>query len=439
MEEIQARTRPASAVSPWTGAVGLLALLAVILPLKTLAAADPVGAALALMAAMTLPMAGLELFRLRSYRAPSAGLRFLDDPAPRDPGRVGYKLAGYFAALGALWLMYGVLPIYADGRDFGSFQHLFSNFRKLVERSWGWIVLAPVPYFAWLDRRMKEPRDGYWHAGRFVLLEWQGVDRKGVAHFARSWLIKGVFLPLMTGQLVNMMEWYGAHHEALTTFSAFYNFFYEFVWLLDLAVCALGYVFTVRILDSHIRSAEPVFLGWFAALVCYPPFWQKVTYDFLKYGDGYGWGTWLREDPEKFAYIYPVWGSMIVAVMVVYILAEYSFGLRFSNLTNRGIVTSGPYRFCKHPSYLAKNLSWWLISVPFVPHEGAWAAFVHSVLLLCVNGIYFLRARTEERHLSADPAYVEYALWMNENGWLAPLGRVLPFLRYRAPGPVSEG
>jgi hypothetical protein len=52
-----------------------------------------------------------------------------------------------------------------------------------------------------------------------------------------------------------------------------------------------------------------------------------------------------------------------------------------------------------------------------------------------VSTIYFLRAKTEERHLSKDPAYVEYALWMDEHGWLRFLNRV-PLVRgmmYKAP------
>jgi hypothetical protein len=57
----------------------------------------------------------------------------------------------------------------------------------------------------------------------------------------------------------------------------------------------------------------------------------------------------------------------------------------------------------------------------------------HCALLLMLNGVYFLRARTEERHLSRDPEYVAYALWIDAHGLLAGLGRVLPWLRYRAP------
>jgi hypothetical protein len=46
-----------------------------------------------------------------------------------------------------------------------------------------------------------------------------------------------------------------------------------------------------------------------------------------------------------------------------------------------------------------------------------------SVLLLFVNGIYVLRAVTEERHLSRDPVYRSYAAWMSQHSLI---GRLKP-------------
>jgi len=98
-----------------------------------------------------------------------------------------------------------------------------------------------------------------------------------------------------------------------------------------------------------------------------------------------------------------------------------AFGLRFSNLTHRGIITNGPYRWSKHPAYIAKNLSWWLISVPFIAGAG-WMQAVQSCLLLAgVNLIYFLRAKTEERHLGSDPVYRDYARFIDRHGLFASL------------------
>jgi protein-S-isoprenylcysteine O-methyltransferase Ste14 len=79
-----------------------------------------------------------------------------------------------------------------------------------------------------------------------------------------------------------------------------------------------------------------------------------------------------------------------------------TLGLRFSNLTNRGIITQGPYRFVRHPAYAAKVVAWWCDAVP---------VFGSILLLLFFSGwigVYFLRALTEERHLKADPCYLAY-------------------------------
>jgi hypothetical protein len=48
--------------------------------------------------------------------------------------------------------------------------------------------------------------------------------------------------------------------------------------------------------------------------------------------------------------------------------------------------------------------------------------------LLGINVIYYLRAKTEERHLSNDPDYVAYSNWMKTNSLYARGLRVLRHL-----------
>jgi hypothetical protein len=75
----------------------------------------------------------------------------------------------------------------------------------------------------------------------------------------------------------------------------------------------------------------------------------------------------------------------------------------------QGIITSGPYAITRHPAYVFKNISWWLIAVPWVTtHDSALDAARRCLRLAGVNGIYYLRARTEEAHLLQDPVYVDY-------------------------------
>ena len=70
------------------------------------------------------------------------------------------------------------------------------------------------------------------------------------------------------------------------------------------------------------------------------------------------------------------------------------------------------------------------ISMPFMVSASGSDALRQSLLLLMVNFIYFMRARTEERHLSWDPTYVAYAHYIAERGTFAFLGRWFPILRF---------
>jgi protein-S-isoprenylcysteine O-methyltransferase Ste14 len=104
-----------------------------------------------------------------------------------------------------------------------------------------------------------------------------------------------------------------------------------------------------------------------------------------------------------------------------WIYAISPFGLRFSNLTNRGIITSGGFRWIKHPSYISKNLFWWLIYIPFVTYGPPREAVKNCAILLLINGIYYCRAKSEEKHLSENPKYIAYSKWIDQHGLLAIL------------------
>ena len=81
--------------------------------------------------------------------------------------------------------------------------------------------------------------------------------------------------------------------------------------------------------------------------------------------------------------------------------------------------TNGPYRWLKHPAYVAKNINWWLIYLPFLSSIGFTEGIRLSALLVGVNTIYYLRAKTEEAHLSVDPIYQQYLEFMRNNGLFA--------------------
>jgi protein-S-isoprenylcysteine O-methyltransferase Ste14 len=333
------------------------------------------------------------------------------------------KLLGAAASVGFVAFLYWALPEYH-----GSF---YGPFFGLVRRTWRWGVCALVVYFWIVDGLLANPKDVYWQIGK-ALTGSPGVLRgDALALHLRALLVKAFFLPLMTVYLAKELRGLGALHiglESLTSFGL-YDIVWSFVFAFDLVFAVVGYVLSLRVLDTHVRSAEPTALGWAVTLLCYEPFLSLVTRRYLTYDAPLGFADWLEDVPG----LRVVWAAAVVGLILVYLLSTVAFGCRFSNLTHRGIITGGPYRFTKHPAYLAKNLAWWLVAVPFIPDGGAQAALRRCLLLLGFNLLYFLRARTEERHLSRDPDYVRYALWMNDHGLLRALGRHVPALRYTPP------
>ncbi len=129
------------------------------------------------------------------------------------------------------------------------------------------------------------------------------------------------------------------------------------------------------------------------------------------------WTHWFADQPVLLA----IWGGILVLLTAIYSWATVAFGIRFSNLTHRGIITHGPYRWTRHPAYLAKNSFWWLGAMPFLAMSGNPVDIIrNSFFLAVVSAVYFWRAKTEEKHLMADPAYREYWHWMERN---APVPR----------------
>lgn len=372
----------------------------------------------------TLFQAGLDLGFRRVYRNASTGLVF-------ERGRLGshlsigrslIKLGGLYATVGILAGIYLSVPYFR--------QPFFAPFWEALRLAGPVFAAISVPYFIVVDALMTEPRDGYWHMAQFVGLQWRRVDWRVLSEHAKGWVIKGFFLPLMVPLLGQAMQglwqvtWTGNFVATVYGVSAA-------ALCVDLAFVVVGYTFTIRVLDSHIRDANPYVVGWIACLILYRPFWGMVG---AGYSDGTFWYHWLYRSPG----LLYAWGAALILTKIGWAWSNAMFGFRFSNLTHRGIITSGPYRWTKHPSYLFKNIGWWLLYVPFLPGASL-SQTIRNCLVLCgVNFLYLVRARTEEMHLSEDPTYVAYACWINERGILRWAGRIVPFLRYDPPRAPAE-
>jgi protein-S-isoprenylcysteine O-methyltransferase Ste14 len=327
--------------------------------------------------------------------------------------RVATKYVGLVGSVGFIATLYWLLPEYG-----GKFYENYWIALRAVLPVW---AVAALPYLYYVDRRMAEPRDGLWQTGCLLLGRWRGLDAGVIWQHLLGWLVKGFFLPLMFTYFCDDLRHLLRYDVSLlATFRGFYDWAYFTLYFFDVALVSMTYLMALRAADTHIRSSEPSMLGWLTALVCYQPFWSLVGAKYLAYDTGKPWGSWFADTP----WLYDLWGSLILCLVAIYVWATISFGARFSNLTHRGIITNGPYRYCKHPAYLAKNLSWWLISMPFMASDGILESLRRCALLLLLNGIYYLRAKTEERHLALDPVYVRYVDWIGEHGALRFLDRV---------------
>lgn len=238
---------------------------------------------------------------------------------------------------------------------------------------------------------------------------------------ARGLFVKLFFTPLMTvffinqfPHLVNNIGYvFGAIPDMIAsgqyTHQKFnndlFNISIALIFSIDVGLAWCGYVISSRWVDNLTFSAEPTVLGWVVCVCCYPPFQMFLGLYFPAPGER----EVLRFDSQ---WIITFFTTMMVLSYLVYMSATLWFGVRFSNLTNRGIIRQGPFAIIRHPAYASKNFAWWCVMFPAIiynaTHTGIHVAITQTLGLCFMTWFYYLRAITEERHLSADPFYVEY-------------------------------
>ncbi|MBF0484060.1 MAG: 2-amino-4-hydroxy-6-hydroxymethyldihydropteridine diphosphokinase [Candidatus Omnitrophica bacterium] len=366
--------------------------------------------------AVLFPLVVYEILVLKVHRRESTGLA--DKLNAVDISRVLTKLLGLFGTFTIILVLYWYLPFFRKS--------FYIPFFDLLKIAGPFLVIICLVYFPIIDRRQVEPRDGYWQMGRLLLGKFKNVNWIMLREHFAVWFIKAFFTPIMIGALAgNIEELLAFKWQAQPKlFLSVYFFLVLISYTLDLIYGSLGYIFTCRIMDTHIRSTEPHFWGWLSCLACYYPF--TIIDNYLVYSDGFYWMHWLSLSPWSYYFI----GGTIIILSMVYGFATVALGYRMSNLTYRGIITDGPYRYTKHPAYICKVSSWWLIYLPFFSIHGSLVAFKYCMALGVISLIYYVRARTEENHLSNYPEYVEYAEWIKKHGAFRSVTRFFPSWQY---------
>jgi len=210
--------------------------------------------------------------------------------------------------------------------------------------------------------------------GRFIVQEYQGFEH---------------MLGILNSEQYTMMHWYNKVRSGYFTV-------FHMIFIVDIGIALIGYVSASRWLDNRTRSVDMTLSGWMVALFCYPPFNDFFSGNFISYAIPH---------TEALITSQGIWSVIFVLLIIAYSIYAWgtiALGFKFSNLTNRGIVTHGPYKYVRHPAYTAKNFAW-LIDNTHV-FSNVWAALA----FFAWNAVYVLRGLTEERHLSHDPHYRRY-------------------------------
>jgi len=396
--------RPRSASGAWTGVAGVIAALGSAYLLRDWTQSGVIKT-LALLFATAAVMVVVDLLVYRVQR--NAGREMTRQAQRRlDWLRVAQKLVAFWLTMGIIAALYALIPEYKN-----AFYAPFKAAALLLLPAI--LVLSPF-YIAYVDRRQDDPVDAYAQLG-MLLGGNRPADWGPLQLHARGWLVKAFFIPLMFVYVHNDLALLWSSQPLMLDFQRIFSRLYDLMFLLDVLLATVAYTLTLRVLDNHLRSVEPTIGGWVICVICYRPL-SDAQAPYIQYElDKLYWGDLFAPYPL----LYMLWGSGILLLVFIYVWSTAAFGLRFSNLTHRGIITHGPYRWSKHPAYLAKNLSWWMISVPFVAGSG-WLIAIESCLMLgAVNLIYYLRAKSEERHLAADPAYRNYQDYIARHGLFA--------------------
>ncbi len=343
-------------------------------------------------------------------------------------GLANYLL--YLALLGLVILFFRAANEYGYTRNAPYYQPWF----RFLELAWTAYLWLGLPY-GLLTRALKhnplaDRRDLATSFGKVLMYAlasipglkalrpvFDDIDKKN----GRGLLVKLFFAPLMTvffcDQFPHLVRNVGYLFDGLPNLissgaythsrfnSDFFNISIALIFSIDVALAWCGYIISSRWVDNQTASAEPTVLGWLVCIMCYPPFQMFL-------------GLYFSAPGERAVlqvgslWLVTIFTSMMVASYVIYMAATLWFGVRFSNLTNRGIIRKGPFAWVRHPAYASKNFAWWCVMFPAIIYNinntGWGVAGFQIIGLLLMTGVYYLRALTEERHLMADPHYQAY-------------------------------
>lgn len=386
---------------------------------------DPKELAVAMILAVMLPMILCEWLRARPLDAAARS-------APITKAllhTVAMKWLGVMVGIAALYVVWWAFPMY----DAPTYAPLFSLAGKVVPV----IAIVSAVYLLLAERLKPAPSDFHYQCGLLATLRWRKVDWQVMQEGALGLLVRIFFLPLNFCTVVNFTTLVRAQESPVlagtASFAQTHSFVMSAIYLVMIVTIVPGYLFSARLLNTHFRKVDKTWFAWAVTMACYPPFVAGVFGQWFNYTGAFPPAPYVKAWMVAFAdipWLLGAVGAGIIISELIHLWGEAIMGIRASNLSNRGIITNGPFRRTRHPIYVSKCVGWCLISVPFLMGDTWLECLRLTLLFVGVCGIYLMRAWAEERLLATDPDYVAYALWVDKHGTFAWVGTYLPWLRF---------
>ena len=260
-----------------------------------------------------------------------------------------------------LYYVFPFVSFFFEGFDkVGFYENVVIRFEWLFYFSLGYLILIPLLAYYKVKK-----------GDSFKIVKWFSgiVNGEFKTQLFLSFLLKFLFIPMM---FFGMMEYSIHFYETFIYYwnnglpSNFNNYkvfnqvvfplYLDITLAIAVAVYLFGYCVEHDKLGSKIKSIDSTWFGWIVTIMCYAPIFFIVFYVIPK-GD------------QEFAFfkneqITAIVRSLIMLVVLFKTWTIFALGTKSSNLTNRGIVTTGPYKLMRHPHYLAKLIVWWIGVIP---------------------------------------------------------------------------
>lgn len=303
------------------------------------------------------------------------------------------------------------------------------------------VFIIPVSFFViWATELiLGEKRDGTYQFGLLARGKVHEIDWTIFFDGVREWLLRCFFL---------LINFYASvfYLSNLRTYGLpdVNGNFVDFITRLDLAIFGMivlailpGYIFASRLIGTDLKKVDRTWFGWAINLSCYPPLNAAVFAGWVRYMPPLevrtiynGVPAWAYNTLPDPILLYLVAG-VIIFLALMHLWGEAILGIRAANMSSRGIITTGPFRFTRHPIYVSKCFQWAFLYLPVLSAVGFLNSLQSGILFLLVCAIYAGRALGEEKLLATDETYVRYAHYMDDKSVFAFVGRWFPIMTFR--------